>query len=199
MIKSIGIFCGSSEGADLAYREAAIEIGKLLANYKITTVYGAGNIGLMGHLADSVLENHGTIIGVIPELLTGREIMHDNLSELHIVDSMASRKTLIIEMSDAFIAMPGGFGTFDELMEVLTHYQLEISSKPCGILNIKGYFNHFIQQIDFAVQEKFLRIEHRQNLIIDERPDVLLKKILDFEPVIIDKNWVTQLKEKNTY
>ncbi len=128
-MKSIGVFCGSSSGGKEIYKKTAIEFGELLARKNITLVFGAGNIGLMGHIADSVLNNKGKTIGVIPKLLTGREITHEGSTETHIVETMSERKELIMEISDAFVAMPGGFGPFDELTEVLTHYQLDDNPK----------------------------------------------------------------------
>ncbi|MCF8298107.1 MAG: TIGR00730 family Rossman fold protein [Saprospiraceae bacterium] len=198
-MKSIGVFCGSSSGGKEIYKNSAIEFGRLLAENNITLVFGAGNIGLMGYIADSVLENGGKTIGVIPKLLTGREITHEGSTETHIVKTMSERKDLIMDISDAFVAMPGGFGTFDELTEVLTHYQLEIFSKPVAILNVAGYFDYFIKQMDFAVKEKFIKKEHRQNVIIDDNPEKLLEKILNFKPIKIDKFWVADLKKKNHF
>jgi len=198
-MKSIGVFCGSSSGKGNIYKNAALKFGKLLAKNNITLVFGAGNIGLMGYIADSVLENGGKTIGVIPKLLTGREITHEGSTETHIVETMAERKELIMNISDAFVALPGGFGTLDELSEVLTHYQLEIFNKPVAILNVNGYFNNFIKQLDFGVEEKFLKKEHRENIIIDDNPEKLLDKIINFKPIKIDKFWVADLKKKNSF
>ena len=198
-MKSIGVFCGSSSGGKEIYKKTAIEFGELLARKNITLVFGAGNIGLMGHIADSVLNNKGKTIGVIPKLLTGREITHEGSTETHIVETMSERKELIMEISDAFVAMPGGFGTFDELTEVLTHYQLEIFSKPVAILNVNGYFDNFIKQMIVAVEEKFLKKEHWQNVIIDDNPKKLLDKIMNFAPIKIDKFWVADLKRKDCF
>ena len=137
--RRICVFCGSNSGTNPAYRDAAVAMGRLLASRGIELVYGGGNIGLMGVLADTVLEAHGRVIGVIPESLMAKEVGHGGLTELRIVQSMHERKALMADLSDGFIAMPGGFGTFEEFCEVVTWSQLGIHAKPCGLLNVRGY------------------------------------------------------------
>ena len=144
----ICVFCGSNSGNNPAYRAAAIELGRLLAGRDIEIVYGAGNIGLMGILADAALAAGGKVIGVIPESLMAKEVGHLGLTELRIVKSMHERKAIMSDLSDAFIAMPGGFGTFEEFCEVVTWSQLGIQSKPCGLLNVEGYYDPLLELFD---------------------------------------------------
>lgn len=176
-MKSVCVFCGSSVGARDEYAQAARELGRLLAARGLRTIYGAGNIGLMGILADAVLDAGGEIVGVIPEALVARELAHNGLSDLHIVHSMHERKALMADLSDAFLALPGGFGTFEELCETLTWVQLGIHAKPCGLLNVSGYFNPLIAMFDRAVDERFLRPQHRDLLLVTADPDDLLNRM----------------------
>lgn len=199
MIKNIAVYCGSSQGNKKIYAEKAYELGKLLAENNIGLVYGGGNIGLMGIIADSVLENGGEVIGVIPDLLTGKEIAHEGLTELIVVKDMSERKNLMAEMSDAFIAMPGGFGTFDEILEVLTYYQLGISKNPVGFLNVDEYYNPLMQLFDNALDSQFMKPQHRYNMVVEEEPHSLLDKIINFNPESIEENWIAKLKENNKY
>ena len=156
MIKSICIFCGSSVGNDIVYRNAAIEMGEYLAKNNITSVYGGGRIGLMGIIANTVLENGGKVIGVIPKFLSTHEIKHDGLTECYEVDDMHTRKTMMYKLSDAFIAMPGGFGTLDEFFEIITWHQLELHNKPVAIYNVAGYFDALLQMINNMHQKRFI-------------------------------------------
>src|SRR5271165_2701018 len=177
----ICVFCGSNPGINPAYREAAVAMGQLLAQRRIELVYGAGNIGLMGVLADAVLAAGGKVIGVIPEALMAKEVGHDGLTELRVVGSMHERKAIMSDLSDAFIAMPGGFGTFEEFCEVVTWSQLGIQSKPCGLLNVEGYYDPLLELFDRAVREGFLR-ENRALVRQDRDVVRLLEKMASFRP-----------------
>jgi uncharacterized protein (TIGR00730 family) len=186
-LTSICVFCGSSFGADPIYKEKAEVLGKLLAEEKITLIYGGSHLGLMGVLADSVLKYGGMVKGVITNQLQDKGIAHKDLSELHIMENMNDRKAMMIEMADAFIALPGGYGTLDEITEVLSLNQLSIINKPCALLNIKGFFNDYIKQLDHTVQEKLLRPEHRNMLIVDDDDKRLIEKIRNYKTVDIGK------------
>lgn len=177
-VRSICVFCGSQSGHDSAYAEAAGAFGRLLAERGIRVVYGAGNVGLMGVLADAALAAGGQVIGVIPQRLVDRELAHTRLTELRIVTSMHERKALMAELSDAFVALPGGLGTYEELFEVLTWSQLGIHNKPCGCLNVRGYFTPLAAMLDHAVSEGFLRPEHRSGLSMASHAEELLDLLL---------------------
>lgn len=199
MLKNLCIYCGSSAGDNPVYANVARSLGKILADKKITLVYGAGNIGIMGILADTLLENNGKVIGIIPKLLVEKEVVHNNLTELHVVKTMHERKALLSTISDAFMVLPGGFGTLDEMFEALTWNQLEIIRKPVGLLNINHYFDGLITFLDHATKERFIRSDHRNNLLVEENESKLLEKLLDFEPVKIHSKWIDELKVKNRY
>lgn len=171
------VFCGSSAGNIPEYIEKAVELGHLLAEQNITLVYGGGHVGLMGIIADAVLDRGGKVIGVIPEALERLELAHQGLTELHVVESMHQRKALMAEFADAFIAMPGGIGTFEEFFEVLTWTQLGIHNKPSGLLNVAGYYDPAVAQLDLAVANGFLKQEHRDLVLSDDDPATLLRKI----------------------
>jgi uncharacterized protein (TIGR00730 family) len=192
-INSIAVFCGSSMGIKPAYAEKAASIGKLFAQKKITMVYGAGNIGLMGVLADSVLAHGGKVIGVITERLVNVELAHKGLTELHVVETMSERKNLMNEMADGFIVLPGGMGTLDELFEILTLCQLSIIKKPVGLLNVQGFFNPLISLIDHSINEKFIRAEHRDLFVIDEDEVQLIQKLENYKHVETLK-WLENFK-----
>jgi uncharacterized protein (TIGR00730 family) len=189
MIKNICVFCGSSSGEGSLYKQQAVKLVILLAKNNIRLVYGGGNIGLMGVIADTMLVAGGEVIGVIPEHIIKIEVAHNSLTEMHVVKSMDERKTLMTKLSDAFIAMPGGYGTLDELLELLSLNQLSIISKPCGILNVDGYFNHLLKYLDHGVEEKFIRQAHREMLIVEENEEVLLEKLREYKPVKLGKWW----------
>ncbi|MFP4472132.1 MAG: TIGR00730 family Rossman fold protein [Bacteroidales bacterium] len=193
MMNSVCVFCGSAVGKNGAYTARARSLGRLLAHRNITLVYGGGNIGVMRVIADSALEAGGEVIGVMPRHIVDREIAHQEITKLHIVGSMHERKAMMAELSDAFIALPGGFGTIDELFEIMTWNQLEIISKPTGLLNVEGYFNHLMAFIDHAVEEKFVRTEHRSALIVEEDENRLLEKLEKFQPEKAEK-WIDRLK-----
>jgi uncharacterized protein (TIGR00730 family) len=195
-MKSICVFCGSSTGNNNLYKSAARELGKLMAEKDITLIYGGGNIGLMGIIANSVLENNGKVIGVIPQSLQEKELAHEGVTKMYVVKSMHERKALMAQISDAFVALPGGFGTLDELFESLTWNQLEIMNKPVAVFNINGYFDHLIALLKQSVQEKFLRKEHLKNLIVADDPQKLLQKIKKFKAVVAEK-WIEDLKKEN--
>lgn len=178
------------------YKEAAADLGKILLERKIKLVYGGANVGLMKVLADTVLDGGGEAIGIMPKILIEKEVAHLNLTKMHVVENMSERKNLMVELSDAFIAMPGGFGTLDELAEVITYNQLRLTDKPIGILNIAGYFDPLLTFFDHITTEGFLRPEHRQNLIIDSTVEELIRKMSDYRPVELDK-WISDIKEES--
>ncbi len=193
-MNAVCVFCGSSTGEPAIYSEAARELGIYFAQQNITLVYGGAKVGLMGIIADEVLNNGGKAIGVIPRFFSAKEIAHDNLTELIFVDSMAERKKVLADISDAFIALPGGFGTLDELFEMMTSSQLDIHRKPVGILNINHYYDHLIKQVDFMVAEKFMRPIHRQMLVDDISIDALFNKMRTYEAPVQEK-WINRIKE----
>jgi uncharacterized protein (TIGR00730 family) len=186
-MKRICVFCGSSPGSDLAYRACAEELASELVRRNIGLVYGGGNVGLMGAIADAVLQAGGEAIGVIPEHLMTREIGHKQLAKLHIVKSMHERKALMADLSDAFIALPGGFGTLEEFCEVLTWSQLGLHSKPCGIVNVRGYYTHLLAMLDHAVEEKFLKPQNRALVLSRDTPSDLLRAFEEWRPVHVEK------------
>ena len=198
-IKSIGVFCGSSIGAKEIYSQKAKELGELMVAKKMDLIYGGGDVGLMGVIADAVLAKGGNAIGVIPTDLLNKEVGHSSLTKMHVTDNMSDRKNLINKLSDAFIAMPGGFGTLDEVMEVLTYFQLGFSNKPVAFLNVDGFYDPIITLFDNILAEKFMKAEHRNNVIFESEPEALLKAINDFEAQKVDSKWITDLKDKNTY
>lgn len=198
-IKSIGVFCGSSIGAKEVYSQAAVELGSLMVSNGIELIYGGGKVGLMGVIADTILASGGSVVGVIPKLLLEKEVGHDAVTEMKIVSSMSERKNLIGELSAAFIAMPGGFGTLDEVMEVLTYFQLGISEKPVGFLNVNGFYNPLIAMFDRILEERFMKYEHRHNVIFRDNPKDLLEAIQAFKPLAVDEKWIQELKERKTY
>ncbi len=188
-MKSIGVFCGANSGLNADYSKASSEVGQLMAQQSIALVYGGGNVGLMGVIADAVLAENGKVIGVIPQSLVDREVAHQRLTELHVVQTMHERKALMAARSDAFIAMPGGFGTFDEICEIITWNQLGIIKKPVAFYNINGYYNKFLEMIDHTVSEGFVKYDQRENLIVESDPEVLLKKLRSYADATSDY-WV---------
>lgn len=188
-LKSICVFCGSNFGSHPDYGAAAESLGKLLANRGISLVYGGGKVGLMGRIADAVLVAGGKVTGVIPQALLLKEIGHEGLTELKIVNSMHERKALMADLADGFIALPGGFGTLDEFCEVLTWAQLGIHHKPCGVLNVNRYYDNLLQLLDHAVTELFLRPLHRAMVISDDDPETLLGRMMDYEAPLTGK-WI---------
>lgn len=176
-MQSICVFCGSSLGSKPEYAAAAREIGALLARNRIALVYGGGKVGLMGALADAALAAGGRVIGVIPQLLVDKEVAHAGLSELRIVASMTERKVVMGELSEAFIALPGGIGTLDEFFEVWTWTQLGLQRKPCGLLNVGGYFDPMIEFIDRATDQGFLKPSQRTILQVESDPQALIERL----------------------
>ena len=194
MIDTLCVFCGSSMGIRTTYADAARTVAEFLLQKKITLVYGGANVGLMGVLADTMLAGGGKVIGVMPKSLVEREVAHNGLTEMHIVAGMQERKALMSDLSDAFVAMPGAYGTLDELFEVLTWNQLGIINKPVGLLNTAGFFDPLIRMVDHAVAEKFLRPEHRDRLLVDDEIEQLLSACESYQPVTAEK-WIERLKQ----
>jgi uncharacterized protein (TIGR00730 family) len=177
MLKRICVFCGSSAGVHAVYAQAAQAVGRLLCRRRIELIYGGGKVGLMGLLADACLAEGGRVIGVIPQALVDREVAHLGLTELRVVSSMHERKAVMAELSDAFIALPGGYGTWEELFEMLTWSQLGIQRKPCGLLNVNGYYDPLLELADKAVSEGFLREVNRDLLLSDDEPERFLDRL----------------------
>jgi uncharacterized protein (TIGR00730 family) len=186
-MKRVCVFCGSSAGSRPEYRACAEELGAELTRRKIGLVFGGGNVGLMGTIADSVLKAGGEAIGVIPEHLMTREIGHKQLAKLHIVRSMHERKAMMADLSDAFIALPGGFGTLEEFCEVLTWSQLGLHEKPCGIVNVLGYYTPLLRMLDHTVEERFLKPQNRALVLSRDTPAKLLDEFEDWRPVHVEK------------
>lgn len=188
-MKRIGIFCGSARGVDSLYAAAARELGGALVRQGVGLVYGGGNIGLMGVVADAVLARGGEVIGVIPQALVDKELAHRGLTQLRVVRSMHERKALMADLSDAFIALPGGFGTLDEFCEVVTWAQLGLHRKPCGLLNVDGYYDCFLAQIERGVKQRFIREQHRNLILVEREPEALLRRLFAAQPPAIHK-WI---------
>jgi uncharacterized protein (TIGR00730 family) len=186
-MKRICVFCGSNSGRGELYGAMAVKLGHALAARGLGLVYGGGKVGLMGTIADAVLERGGEVIGVIPEDLVRKEVAHEGLTDLRVVGSMHERKALMAELSDGFIAMPGGFGTLDEFCEILTWAQLGLHRKPSGLLDVGGYFEHFLKFVDHSVAEGFIRREHRELLLVGSEPEGLLEAFAGYKPVDLDK------------
>lgn len=176
-IRTVCVYCGAHSGILPEYGEAARRTAAALAERDLTLVYGGGSIGLMGILADAMLACGGRVIGIIPRYLTAQEIAHAGLTELHVVESMHDRKALMMELSDAFIALPGGIGTLEELFEVLTWSQLGLHAKPCGLLNVRGYYDTLIALLDHAVEQRFLKPQHRDLLRVDDDATRLIDEL----------------------
>ena len=179
-MKSLSIFCGSSSGTNGKYMAAASQFGKLLADQKITLVYGGGSFGLMGAAASAAMKHGGTVVGVIPTLLVEKEAAKKDISELHVVDSMPERKAKIMDLSDGFIILPGGVGTMDELFEVLAFVNLSVHFKPCGLLNVDGFYDDLIAFIDHATAQEFIKQKTRAYMVHDSDPEILLQKMMKF-------------------
>jgi uncharacterized protein (TIGR00730 family) len=186
-MKQICVFCASSPGSRPEYRAAAEELGEELARRNIGLVYGGGNVGLMGVLADAVLKAGGEAVGVIPKHLMAREIGHNGLTKLHVVRSMHERKALMADLSDGFVALPGGFGTLEEFCEVVTWTQLGLHAKPCGILNVLGYYSPLLAMFDHAVEERFLKPENRGLVLAQDSAPELLQALEEWRPVRVEK------------
>ena len=176
-IEKLCVFCGSSTGSHPAYFEASNQLGRELAKAGVTLVFGGGRVGLMGVLADSVLAAGGQAIGVMPRALVEKEIAHTSLTKLHIVESMHERKALMADLADAFVLLPGGFGSWEEFCEIVTWLQLGIHRKACAILNVAGYYDGLLSLADHALAEGFLRPAHREMLIVESNPEALLPRL----------------------
>ena len=172
------VFCGSRSGERPVYAETAVALGTLLAQRGFGLVYGGGNIGLMGLIADAALAAGGEVIGVIPQHLLEREVAHTGLTQLHVVDSMHTRKALMADIADVFVAAPGGFGTLDELCEILTWAQLGLHGKPCGLLNVMGYYDPLLAMFDHATREGFLSTQHRQLIVSGNNAQHLIDRLV---------------------
>ncbi len=193
-IKSICVFCGSSPGSEPEYTAAARQLGRLLGRKRITLVYGGSNIGLMRAIADACLSEGGHVVGVMPQGLIDREVAYTELKEFHVVESMSIRKEKMAELSDAFIAMPGGIGTLDEIFEAMSWNQLEIMDKPVALLNTKGFYNQLVSFLEYTVDQRFVRPEHQKNLLVDESPELLLDAIENHISLKVDSKWIDDLK-----
>ena len=191
-MKRICINCGSNNGAAPEYLEYAKKLGKYLASQNIELVYGGADVGLMGAVANSALLEGGTVIGVIPKSINSK-VGHKSLTELHVVENMHERKTKMFELSDGFIGLPGGIGTLEEIFEILTWAQLGFHSKPCGILNINGYFNQLLQFLEHSVHQQFLKEGHKNMLIVANEPEEILQKFKSYEAPKINK-WIENVE-----
>lgn len=188
-MRRLCVFCGSSVGANPAYADAARAMGELLARRGIGLVYGGGNVGLMGVVADAVMAHRGEVIGVIPQSLADREVAHTGITELRVVDSMHARKAMMAELSDGFVAMPGGVGTFEEFFEVVTWTQLGLHRKPCGLLNVAGFYTPLAAFIDQAVTEGFIKPIHRAAIVVDDDAERLLQTLAKIQLPSVPK-WI---------
>ncbi|NGP44299.1 TIGR00730 family Rossman fold protein [Bacillaceae bacterium SIJ1] len=181
-MKRIAVFCGSSEGATSQYKEGATALGKELAKQGITLVYGGASVGLMGTVADAALENGGKVIGVIPQMLEDREISHQHLTEIHVVNTMHERKAKMADLADGFIALPGGPGTLEEFIEIFTWAQLGVHEKPCGLLNINDYYEPLISLFNHMADEQFLHEKYRKMALVDSTPQALIEQMHSYQP-----------------
>lgn len=188
-MERICVFCGSSPGSDPVHRDAAARMGRALARRGIGLVYGGGGVGLMGALADAALEAGGEVIGVIPRALQLRELAHAGLTTLHVVESMHERKARMAELARGFVALPGGMGTLEEFAEVLTWAQLGLHVRPCGLLDVAGYYRPLIAFFDQATSQGFVRPEHRGLVLVEEDPDALLDRMARWEAPPVER-WI---------
>jgi uncharacterized protein (TIGR00730 family) len=189
-LNNICVYCGSNPGIRPDYIAGAHELASELVSRNIGLVYGGSSIGIMGALADAMLAKGGRVTGIIPEHLMRKEVGHKHLSELHVVSSMHERKNMMATLSDGFIALPGGAGTLEEIFETWTWAQLGMHQKPCGLLNIAGYYDQLAGFLDHSVQEAFMRAEHRAMLLIEQHPAALLDRYADYTPPTVSK-WIT--------
>jgi uncharacterized protein (TIGR00730 family) len=188
-MKHLCIFCGSSKGNDPVYENSALELAEIIVNEGLTMVYGGGSIGIMGVLADKILSMNGKVIGVIPRFLYDLEVGHDNVTELIIVESMHERKQKMAEISDGFLALPGGFGTLEEMGEILTWIQLKLIRKPIGLLNINSFYDQFLDMLDNMVTAGFLKKNNRDILLSSKDPENIIN-IIKNAPVFEDTKWI---------
>ncbi len=190
-ITSICVYCGSSAGRDEAYAASARELAESLVSRNIRLVYGGASIGVMGAVADHVMKLGGEVVGVIPKALAHKEVAHNNLTELHVTHSMHERKMLMAELADGFIALPGGIGTLEELFEIWTWAQLGFHQKPCGLLNVEGYYDALIRFLDHVMAEQFVKPHHRDMLIVETTPCALLDRYQCYQPPLV-RHWVSK-------
>jgi uncharacterized protein (TIGR00730 family) len=196
-LRSLCVFCGSSAGSRPEYTTKARDLGLQLAASGITLVYGGSNVGIMRVIADTVMEAGGRVIGVMPHTLIDREAAHRNISEFRVVETMAERKAVMDELSDGFIAMPGGIGTLDELFEVMSWNQLDLITKPVALFNVLGYYDQLLAFLDHAVNQRFIKPEHRLNLIAESDETELIRKIMAYQPLKVDGGkWIQELKSE---
>lgn len=194
LMKNICVFCGSSPGAKPAYVQVAERLASAMVQRDIGLVYGGARVGVMGKLAEAVIAEGGDVIGVIPAALVKKEVAFEELTDLRVVDSMHERKALMAELADGFIALPGGLGTIEEIFEILTWAQLGIHSKPCGLLNVCNYFDKLIEFLEYAVEEKFIKAEHRSMMLVHEQPVTLLDQFDLYEAPQVDKvEWLLSI------
>ncbi|MDD3353743.1 TIGR00730 family Rossman fold protein [Zoogloea sp.] len=186
-MKRVCVFCGSRPGVRPIYREAAEALGRLLAERGIELVYGGGNVGLMGAVADACLAAGGRVVGVIPRALMEWEVGHEGLTRLEVVDSMHTRKARMAELAEGFIALPGGLGTFEELFEILTWAQLGFHHKPVGLLNVEGYYQPLIQMMDRGVSDGFMKPENRGLLLVEDNLHALFRSMAAYHPPAVSK------------
>lgn len=186
----ICVFCGSSRGSRPEYAEAARRVGTALARHHLGIVYGGGQVGLMGILANAALAEGGRVVGIIPSQLDKKEVTHPGLSELHVVDGMHERKALMAQKSSAFLVLPGGIGTFEEFFEVFTWYSLGLHSKPIGLLNVEGYFDPLLAMLDHTVGERFVRSRYLEALVISDQPESLPAELLNHVPPHVGHKWL---------
>ena len=191
-MKNVCVYCGSNSGRNPLYTSTARDFASELARRSHTLIYGGGNVGLMGVMANTMLANGGRVIGVIPHQLAALELAHEGLTELHVVADMHERKAKMAELADAVVALPGGLGTMEELFEAMTWTQLGIHSKPCGLVNINGYYDHLMSFLDTMVEEQFVRAVHRDMLLVEADVKVLLDKLAAAE-VPADTKWIADI------
>jgi uncharacterized protein (TIGR00730 family) len=189
-LENICVYCGSNAGRRPDYAEAAQDLAHELVRRNIGLVYGGSSVGIMGVLADAVMDAGGRVIGVLPEALKRKELEHKNLTELHVVGSMHERKTMMVERADGFIALPGGVGTLEEIFETWTWGQLGFHRKPCGLLNAAGYYDHLNRFLDHTVEEAFMQPAHRAMLAVESDPGKLIDRFVTYEPPTVSK-WIT--------
>jgi uncharacterized protein (TIGR00730 family) len=193
-MRKLCVFCGSSSGSNPAYADAAVVLGNALVDNNIELIYGGGRLGLMGTVADTVIERGGRATGVIPAYLVGKEVGHTGLTELIVVESMHARKAKMAELSDGFIAMPGGFGTFEEFIEILTWSMLGFHSKPCALLNVEGYYDRLLDMFAHATAEGFLYERHRSMVLVESDPIALVHRMMRYEHTTAPKFTDTEAK-----
>jgi uncharacterized protein (TIGR00730 family) len=188
-MKRVCVFCGSSPGAEPAYAQAARKLGAILAKSGIGLVYGGASVGLMAEIANAAMQARGEVIGVIPRSLVEKEVAHAGLTDLRVVDSMHQRKALMAELSDGFIAMPGGLGTLEEFFEVLTWAQLGMHTKPCGLLNVDGFYDRLLAFLDHAAEQQFIKPVHRASVLVADSPERLLAQFEMYRAPVVEK-WI---------